>query len=440
MDRTRIKTILTLALPIIGGMVSQNILNLVDTAMVGHLGDSALAAVGLSGFLAFMATAFITGLSAGVQAMSARRMGEGRLSEMAIPLNGGLILAVAMAIPLTGLLYFLVPMLFPLLVDDASVSQVGIPYLQVRLLGIVAVGSNFVFRGYWNGVNLSKLYMRTLIVMHLTNVALSYIFIYGKFGAPQLDATGAAVGTTASLFVGMFYYIFMALKHAKEAGFARGLPDRQTLVSMAKLSIPNGIQNFFFAAGMTAFFVIVGKVGTAQLAASQVLVNLLLVALLPGIGFGLAAASLVGQALGRRQPDDAIRWGWDVAKLAMLVAFLVGLPAAIYPDMLLWPFIHEQDTLAIARAPLRLIALTVWLDIGGLVLMNALLGAGDNRRVMIVSVLMQWAVNLPLCYLLGPVLGAGLIGIWAVQIGYRITQGLIFAVIWRRADWTEIKL
>ena len=83
MDLDRSKRIMALALPIIGGMVSQNVLNLVDTAMVGHLGDAALAAVGFGGFATFMATAFITGLSSGVQAMASRRLGEGREDVMA---------------------------------------------------------------------------------------------------------------------------------------------------------------------------------------------------------------------------------------------------------------------------------------------------------------------------------------------------------------------
>jgi Na+-driven multidrug efflux pump len=90
----RRRRILTLALPIIGGMVSQNVLNLVDAYMVGHLGDVSLAAVGAGGFLNFVTTAFILGVSAGVQAMSARRVGEGRVHETAVPLNGGLLLAL----------------------------------------------------------------------------------------------------------------------------------------------------------------------------------------------------------------------------------------------------------------------------------------------------------------------------------------------------------
>jgi Na+-driven multidrug efflux pump len=89
------------------------------------------------------------------------------------------------------------------------------------------------------------------------------------------------------------------------------------MASMLRISIPAGMQSFFFATGMTAFFWIIGRIGTAELAASNVLVQLLLVAILPGIGFGLAAASLVGQALGRGNREDAATWGWDVTRLAI---------------------------------------------------------------------------------------------------------------------------
>ena len=87
----RVRRILALSLPIIGGMVSQNVMNLVDTAMVGHLGKEALAAVGLASFVTFMSQAFLTGLGSGVQAIAARRVGEGREADSALPLNGALI-------------------------------------------------------------------------------------------------------------------------------------------------------------------------------------------------------------------------------------------------------------------------------------------------------------------------------------------------------------
>ena len=122
-DRRR--RILGLAVPIIGGMVSQNVLNLVDAAMVGSLGDEALAGVGLGGFLNFLLSAFILGVSAGVQVMAARRVGEGRKSETAIPLNGGLLLAVSIALPWSALLVTLAPYYFGLLTGDTAVVVQG---------------------------------------------------------------------------------------------------------------------------------------------------------------------------------------------------------------------------------------------------------------------------------------------------------------------------
>ena len=150
-----------LAPGIIGGMISQNVLNLVDTAMVGTLGDVALAGVGIGAFANFMGQSLVMGLGAGVQAVVARRRGEGREGETVEALDAGVTLALIVAIPLSVLLYFLAPLFFPLLNTDTAVVETGVPSLQSRILGITAVGMNFAFRGYWNGINLSVLYLRT---------------------------------------------------------------------------------------------------------------------------------------------------------------------------------------------------------------------------------------------------------------------------------------
>jgi len=165
-----------------GGMVSQNVLNLVDTGMVGVLGDAALAAVGVASFANFLAIAFIMGMATGVQAMSARRKGEGRLDETAIPLNGGLLLVAVLALPASALLFWGAPALFPFLNDDPAVIELAVPYWQARLVAMVFVGMNFAFRGYWNAVDLSRLYLRTILLMHAVNIFLNYALIFGHFG------------------------------------------------------------------------------------------------------------------------------------------------------------------------------------------------------------------------------------------------------------------
>jgi len=439
-DHDRRRRIFALALPIIGGMASQNVLNLVDTAMVGMLGASALAAVGMASFANFMATAFVNGLGTGVQAMASRRFGEGRLDRTAAPLNGGLLIAICVAVPWSVLLIMLTGRLFPLLVDDPEVVAQGVPYLKMRLVAMVAMGMNFSFRGYWNGINRSAFYMRTLIAMHVCNIVLNWVLIFGHLGAPAMGVAGAGLGTAISTFLGTGTYIVLGIRHAKPSGFLSGLPDRETIGTMIRLAVPAGLQQTFFAGGMTVLFWIIGLVGTAELAASNVVVQLLLVAILPGLGFGMAAASLVGQALGRKAPDEARGWAWDVARISMVTVGLLSLIGAVAPDLLLRLFLHDEVTLGLARAPLQVVAVSMWLDTVGMVLMNALLGAGDNRRVMTVSIILQWGLFLPAAYLVGPVLGYGMLGIWIAQVVYRALQAICFIALWHGGKWATVKV
>jgi putative MATE family efflux protein len=433
---TRRRRIVTLALPIIGGMASQNVLNLVDTAMVGVLGAASLAAVGMASFANFMASAFIMGLAAGVQAMAARRKGEGRADEMARPLNGGLALAVGLAVPWSGLLFVIADDVFPFLVDDPEVVALGVPYLRARLLAMTALGVNYAFRGYWNGVDRSTVYLRTIVTMHVCNVVLNWLLIFGHLGFPRLGVTGAGIASAISFAIGSVLYTVQGARLAGEAGFLRSIPDRATMVSMLRLSVPTGTQQFFFAAGMTTFFWIIGQIGTDEMAASNVLTNLLLVVILPGLGFGLAAMSLVGQALGRGDVDDAAAWPWEVARLAAVVVAAIASVGLVAPDLVLGLFLHEPDTLELARAPLRIIAATIVYDTLGTVLMHALLGAGDNRRVMMVAIGLQWGAFLPLAYLVGPVWGLGLTAVWIAQVVYRAVQTTVFIVMWRGRRWS----
>ena len=438
--RERYWSILKLGTPIVGGMISQNVLNLVDTAMVGTLGNAALAGVGTGSFLNFMSGAFLTGFSAGVQAMVARRIGQQRESVAAVPLNGGLLTVALMGVPWAILLFLLAPMLFPLVNDSAEVVAVGVPYWQARLAGLVAIGLNFSFRGFWNGIKRPGFYLRTLLVMHATNLALNYVLIFGKFGFPAYGATGAGIASAISVYVGLATYVFLALRHARGMGFLRGLPDRETLKTMLSLSVPSGIQQFLFAASYTVLFAILGMVGTTATAAANVIINVTLVALLPGIAFGIAAATLVGQALGRSDPDDAHRSAWDVVTVAGVVMTSIGLPMIFMPDLLLSVFIHEPETIEVARLPLRIVGLTIGGDAVGMVLMNALMGAGATRTTMAVQVTLQWGLLLPAAYIVGPVLGYGLLGVWTMQAVVRVVQATIYIVIWQRRAWSTIRV
>lgn len=439
-DRERRSRIWAIAVPIMGGMMSQNVLNLVDIGMVGRLGDSALAATGIGSFANYLAIAFIIGLSAGVQALAARRLGEGRTAETAVPLNGGLILSLIIGLPLCLVLVLATPFAFGLLTDDPAVRELGIPYLQARVLSMVAVGMNFSFRGYWSAIHMTGVYLRTLLIMHAINIFLHWVLIFGNLGAPALGVFGAGLSTTISLYIGTVLYFLFALRHAQDKGFLHGLPSRQTLWRQFRLSLPSSLQQFFFAAGLVALMWIVSRIGTGEVAAINVLMTFHITAILPAFGIALAAATLVGNALGRGDADDAARWGWNCAALTFTYGIVLSLLLIPLAEPILGVFLTNPETRQLAHLPMVLWALMISFDTAGMVLMNALIGAGDTRRSMWISVTWQWFFFLPLAFLVGPVLGLGLLGVWLVNGLYRVGQAVNCIQQWSTRKWAEIRL
>ena len=209
---------------------------------------------------------------------------------------------------------------------------------------------------------------------------------------------------------------------------------------MLRLSLPNSLQQFFFAAGITLLFWIIAQVGTRELAVAHVLINLALFLILPGIGLGMAATTLVSQCMGERDFDSAHRWGWDVVKVAACGLALLGTPFWMFPEAILRLFVSDPALIELGRVPLMFTGLGMVIDATALVLTQALLGAGATRTVMAVSLGNQWLFFLPLAYLVGPVLGGGLLAIWSMQIIQRGLASAIFAVMWQKRQWTQIEL
>jgi len=440
LNKQRSKAILALSLPIIGGMMSQNILNLVDAAMVGQLGAPALAAVGLGGFLNYMCVAFLLGLSAGVQAMVSRRMGEGKTEQAAYPLNAALLLILAAALPMTVILYFLSPHLIEWFNPDPLVMEQGTPYLQARFLGLISLAVHFSFRGYWSAIHMTKIYLKALLFAHASNIGISYVLIFGKLGMPALGTYGAGLGTSISITLAVFYYFYCAMKHTRGYGFLTHLPTRATVKQMIKTSVPSSIQQFFFAAGFTVLFWIVGEVGTRELAGANVIINLMLVGILPAMGFGLGGATLVGQALGKKDIDAAQQWGWDTVKLACITAGFLMLPVLIFPDLILSVFLTDQSVIEITRLPLQLAALSLGVECIGIVLFNTINGAGDTTSTMKISFALQWIFFLPLAWFVGPYLGMGLTAIWIGHIVYRLILTWAMVSMWQGRKWSTVEV
>jgi multidrug resistance protein, MATE family len=430
----RVKTIARLAIPFTVAISSEFVLALIDLAMVGRLGNIAVAAVGVSVFCYTFAFAFLTGIPPAVQGIAARRRGEGSSEPLALSLNGGIAVALLVGLPLAALCYVLTPYIFALISSDPNVTAAGVPYLRTLFLGIAGVGINGAFRGFWSGIEKPRVVMSIVFMMSALNVILNYTLIFGHFGAPQLGVRGAAIGTVISIYVGVVANVVLGFLYVRREGFLTARPRP------ALIGLPASMQELFFSAGYIVFFWMVGQVGTSELAAANVLIRIAMILVLLAMALGVASATLVSRTVGEGDVAGAARWGWDVGKLGVISITLLGLPLVLFPRQFMSLFLTDPHTLSISILPLQLMALTCGLGSLIYIFGYTLYSVGDGNRVVLVSFSTQWIFFLPLVYLVGPYFKGGLLHIWIVQMAYGTLATALIVAIWMNGRWKRITI
>ncbi len=433
----RLVRISRLAVPIVAGALATNLMGFIDTIMVGQLGDSALAGVGIGGQLFFLLLAILLGLAAGVQALVARRVGEDRIHETGVILNGGIFLAALISLPLVVVGYLLTPALFALLNNDPNVIKDGVTYLSTRMPSLLIIGINIAFRSYWVGVSLAKWSMVSIIALSLANVLFNYALIFGNLGAPQLGIAGAGLGSTLATAVGLLVNIAFAFRLARPNGFVQGLPDKEQIWSIVKLSYPESLRQAFFTVGVLTMYVLVGYIGTNELAAFHVVINICLLAYMLHIGVGGAATTLVGEAVGRRDLQEASGWGWQVSNVGLIALAIPGLIVLSFPEKLLSLFLTDSSTLLLAVIPLQLAVVAHVLDGYSRVLGSSLIGAGATSSAMKLTLLPQWIFLLPLLSI-AVLLGYSLTVAMALLLVSTSISAVCSMYVWRRGRWQSI--
>jgi MATE family, multidrug efflux pump len=436
----RTKTISALAFPAGIALGLTLTMSLIDLAMVGRLGNHAVAAVGLAVFSNTFVLALVMGIAPAVQGMVARRRGEGSTEPSCLPLNAGLLIALLVGLPLTILCYVFTPVLFSVISSDAEVTRVGVSFLRTLYMGVIAVGMQSAFKGYWYGMEKPKMYMAIIFFMIGLNIFGNYILIFGKLGAPALGATGAAISTVVSLYVGAIINFALLYFRFRKEGFLNAWPQRSLLARVFKMGLPATMQEVFHSAGYITFFWIVGQVGTAHLAAANVLVRITMALVLLAMSLATASATLVSKTVGEGDLEGAAQWGWDTGKLGVIGISLLGLPIFLFPELFLSIFLSDPNTISIAVIPLRLVAATTGL--GSLIYIFAytLYSVGDGKRVVMVSFSTQWLFFLPAAWIVGPYLKYGLLQIWLVQIVYGVLATTLITAIWAGGRWKKIKI
>ena len=438
-NKIRQGQIIRLATPIVLGMLSINILDIVDTAMIGRLGDKALAGTGFASFLFFVSFSMTVGIAASVQTMTARRLGENKTSECGTPLNAGLCLVGIYGLLVGIVMSLAAPYILGLFSSDLEVLQLSQDYFLWRVPGILAVGISLCFRGFWNGIKAPNTYTIILVATHVLNIILNWILIFGHMSFPALGVKGAAIGSTVSLYIGMFTYILVTRLKKASMNVLQSFPKPSVFRTLFRLGIPSAMDQFLFALFLLGMFWIFGQISTEVAAVGHVVIICVLLLFLPGVGLGMTSLSLVSESLGRGDAKDAKQWAWDIIKFGIPLISLIGFILFWFPKPILMFFIHTQSTLELAIFPFRVDLVMMGSMCIGVIFLESLVGAGATRFIMLMKLMFRYGLLLPGAYLLAVPLRYGINEVWVYWALVNFIETLVFIGIWKRERWTKIR-
>jgi MATE family multidrug resistance protein len=435
------REIIRLSLPVIAGMISHTTLNIVDTAMVGRLGDVALASVGLGSFMILVAVLVFGALSIGTQALTSRRLGEGRNDEYPRIVSSSLLLALTVGIAASAAGYLFTPLIFSLLSKDMGVVATGIPYMEIRFLGLVTMVLIFTLRGFVFGVARVRLDMTVSILINLLNILLNWIFIFGKLGFPRLEVRGAAIASVISTTIGLAVYL--VLVHRRILGpislRARRLLSREIMSSIARISAPRAVQSVSIV-GFLVFLSFIGRIGVRELAISNIIFKAFNLSFMIGMSVGVASATLVGRSLGQGRAELASRYGWRSATIGAVMMGIVGALFMFFPRRIMGIFSDSPDTVELGVTAFRLLGAFQLVDGIGIVLSRTLQGAGSTMYVMASEMICVWIVMIPFSWLAVVRFGGGMTLAWMGLYLYMIVFSLMMAWKFREGGWKKVRI
>ncbi|MCG8556704.1 MAG: MATE family efflux transporter [Proteobacteria bacterium] len=451
------RRILFLAVPAMLAFLTQTAVNIVDTWFIGQLEEPARS--NGQGMLTHALTllwavgGFFSAISVGTQAMVARRMGEQAKSAAgAVLLNASTLAAVA-SLAAAIACWLAIPSMYEYLSDDPNYIELGVDYTQWRFVGVTSMVVTAAYKAFYDGTGRTYVHFVAAVVMNIVNLLLCYALIFGNWGFSELGVKGAGVAAAVASWVGLGVMIVFTLRPSDRRIYR---PYRVRLLSpgmvreLARISTPSGVATTVVMTGFFVFRQIVQHLDADYLqrggteavygAATTIIINVLSVSFFSCMAFGVATATLVSQSLGARDPDGAERYAWSSVKIGVLAFSIVGALEVAFPQALIAVFNDSEEVIRVGTPSMRLAGACGPLIAAGMILTQALFGAGDTRFVMMVEFALHLGCMVPCAYLFGLTLEGGLLGVWSAAATYALLLTLVMAFRFRGGSWKRIRI
>ena len=432
----------TLAYPAILTMISQTVMWTVDSAMVGHIGKTELAAVGLGGILVFTLYSFFIGLTSAVNTFVAQSFGAGKLRKCGMYLWQGLYVSLAAA----ALIYVVrafAPQIVRLLGPDEPVQPLTTAYVHIRMLSAPFFLIYYTYSHFYRGIGDTKTPLKVLFAAHVVNFVGDYFLIFGKGPFPAMGVEGAAWATSLANLVAAAIFIsltFTRRMRKKYGALSQKRPRPEEIIRLFRIGLPVALHFFLDMGSFLVFSAYIGRMGTEELAVNQIAIQILALSFMPCQGFAIAATTLMGQYIGAGHPDLAQKSAYTTLKMGLFYAGFIALLCLTVPEHLVRIFNSDPTVVLLGRRVLYWAALFQAFDAVQFISSGALRGAGDTRVPMYIVLGAAWLMFLPLAYVFGTVLERGVVGAWAGATLYITATGVMMFLRLKTERWRRIRI
>ena len=434
------KAIILLSIPMVLEMIMESVFALVDIFFVSRLGAEAIATVGITESLMTIIYAISIGLSVGTTALVSRRIGEKKPEEAAVSAVQAIFTGIAVSMIFSAVGIFFAKDLLRLMGASESTVEMGYMYPTIMLGGNGIIMLLFIINAVFRSSGDAAISMRVLWFANILNIILDPLLIFGIGPFPEMGVQGAAIATNIGRGVAVIYQIYLLVNgnFRVKVRVAQIVVKLGEMVKLVRLSL-GAIGQYLIATSSWVFLVwVVTGLGEEVVAGYTIAIRVLLFALLPSWGLANAAATLVGQNLGAKQPDRAERSAWVVGIANMIFLGLVSILFIAIPEKFISFFVNGMDepvVMASGITCLRIISFGFLVYAMGQVMINSINGAGDTATPVWINFIAFWLLEIPLAYIFTNVLDLHINGVcYAILIG-EAAMTMIAIAIFRRGKW-----
>ncbi|EIV99554.1 MATE family efflux transporter [Thermoanaerobacter siderophilus] len=439
------KEVSVLAIPVVVEQTFIILASVINAIMASRLSKQVISAIGMADSLNNILVNIFSGLAIGGTVVIAQYIGQNNRKSANRVLKQVLYFGILVSVLVTILVWLFRYQIIALLYKSAESKVLNnlMIYLQITILNYPLIAIQLIALGALRGSGDTKTPMKINIIINISNVIFSYIFMYGvkTVGLDSMGIKGAALGITLSRIIGVLA-ILTELTNPKHKVFLNRIikynPDWKILNAVFTVGIPASIESLLFTSGKLIVQILVVGLGTASIAADSIFNSILSIFNIPGNALSAAATILVGQHMGRQEIGEAKKYIMYTTKVAAVILGILGAISYPFAHNIASFYTSDETVIKIASDLIKLNSVCILLWPPSFIFPAGLKGSGDSKYTMVISTITMWLFRIGLAYIFGIVLKLGLIGVWMGRYADWGVRGILYFIRLHGNKWNKI--